>query len=322
MSELASDVALSGTDELLRFGLAKGMVRGVAVRLDQSWQTAGLHHDYPPAVAQLLGQCVAASLVLVATLKFKGRLILQFRGEGPVKLLVVQARSDLTYRVTAQWTDALDAGDLNQTLPTLLGLSATNKGQLTLTLEPEAGTRYQSLVPIEGGSVASALEGYFQQSEQLPTRLVLVADRSRAVGVLIQQVPGEGGTPMVRAAQANDVFDHLSIMMDTLKTPKGLVEMHTTALPTLLHRLFHDDALVLTAASPVGFFCGCSREGVGVMLRSLGREELESALQDSDMPGHVSVRCEFCGSQYAYDAVDVEHLLQNHSVAPSDATRH
>ena len=312
---------LADADELLRFGLANGKVRGVAVSLDHSWQTAGVHHNYPPAVAQLLGQCVAASLMLVATLKFDGRLIMQFRGEGPVKLLVVQARSDLTYRVTAQWTDELAFDDLNQTLPDLLGLSAASPGHLTLTLEPEAGTRYQSLVPIEGGSVASALEGYFQQSEQLPTRLVLAADHARAVGVLIQQVPGEGGTPMVRAANADADFEHLSIMLDTLQTPKGFVEQRTTAVPTLLHRLFHDDALVVTAVSSVAFFCGCSREGVSAMLRSLGREELESALRDSEVPGHVSVRCEFCGSQYAYDAVDVEHLLQTNSDAPSDASR-
>ncbi len=322
MSELTPDAALAHADELLRFGLAEGKVRGVAVSVDDSWQTAGAHHNYPPAVAQLLGQCVAAALALVATLKFNGRLIMQFRGDGPVKLLVVHARSDLTFRVTAQWTDALNPTDLNQTLQTLFGLNATSPGHLALTLEPDEGTRYQSLVPIEGESVASALEGYFQQSEQLPTRMVLAADGVRAVGILIQQVPGEGGTPMVRAANAEAVFDHLSIMMDTLLTPKGFVEVQATPVPTLLHRLFHQDALVLTQINSVGFFCGCSRDGVGVMLKSLGRDELGAALRDSEVPGYVSVRCEFCGAQYNYDAVDVEHLLQTHSFAPSDEIRH
>ena len=322
MSELTPKAALSDQDQLLRFGLASGKVRGVAVSVDHSWPTAGLHHDYPPAVAQLLGQCVVAALALVATLKFNGRLIMQFRGDGPVKLLVVQARSDLTYRVTAQWTQDLNPTDLNQTLQTLFGLTPANPGHLTLTLEPNEGTRYQSLVPIEGDSVAQALEGYFQQSEQLPTRLVLVADGGRAVGVLIQQVPGEGGTAMVRAANAEADFDHLSIMMDTLLTSNGLVEVQATAVPVLLHRLFHQDSLVLTQVNSVGFFCGCSRDGVGVMLKSLGRDELACALHDSEVPGYVSVRCEFCGAQYNFDAVDVEHLLQTHSFAPNEDIRH
>ncbi|MHB9022268.1 MAG: Hsp33 family molecular chaperone HslO [Halothiobacillus sp.] len=317
MSELTRAQAHPDTDQLVRFGLATGKVRGVAVSIDHSWQTAGEHHDYPPAVAQLLGQCVAAALTMVATLKFDGRLIMQFRGAGPVSLLVVQARSDLTYRVTAQWSDALDKTQLDQSIQVLFG-----RGQLALTLEPNEGLRYQSLVPIEGASIASALEGYFQQSEQLPTRLVLAADAQRAVGLLIQQVPGEGGTPMVRAAKADANFDHLSIMVDTLLTPKGLVEVQTTAVPTLLYRLFHQDALVLTQLSPVGFFCGCSRDGVGHMLRSLGRAELDAALRDTELPGYVSVRCEFCGTQYNFDVVDVEQLLLEHTVAPIDATRH
>jgi molecular chaperone Hsp33 len=317
MSEVMTDSPLLTADQLYRFGLASGKVRGVAVSLDKSWLTAGEHHDYPPAVAQLLGQCVAAAMTMVATLKFDGRLILQFRGEGPVSLLVVQARSDLSYRVTAQWSDALAGDVLDQSIQTLLGA-----GQLALTIEPDEGVRYQSLVPIEGVQIAEALEGYFKQSEQLPTRLVLSADSERAVGLLIQQVPGEGGTPMVRAAAADADFDHLSIMVDTLLTPQGRVEFQSTDLPTILHRLFHQDALVLTQLSPVSFFCGCSREGVGAMLRSLGRDELNAAQRDGDEPGYVSVRCEFCGAQYRFDAVDVEQLLLDDSVSPPDSTLH
>lgn len=317
MSESLTERSILTVDQLYRFGLASGKVRGVAVSLDTSWRTAGEHHDYPPAVAQLLGQCVAAAMTMVATLKFDGRLILQFRGEGPVSLLVVQARSDLSYRVTAQWSESLVGDVLDQSIQTLFGA-----GQLALTIEPDEGVRYQSLVPIEGTQIAEALEGYFRQSEQLPTRLVLSADSERAVGLLIQQVPGEGGTPMVRAAAVDADFDHLSIMVDTLLTPQGRTEFQSTDMPTVLHRLFHQDALVLTQLSDVRFFCGCSRAGVGAMLRSLGREELNAAQRDGDEKGYVAVRCEFCGANYRFDAVDVEQLLLDDSVSPPDSTRH
>lgn len=317
MSESMPENAVLTADQLYRFGLASGTVRGVAVSLDESWRTAGEHHDYPPAVAQLLGQCVAATLTMVATLKFEGRLILQLRGEGPVSLLVVQARSDLSYRVTAQWSESLVGDALDQSIQTLFGA-----GQLALTIEPDEGVRYQSLVPIEGTQIAQALEGYFKQSEQLPTRLMLSANAERAVGLLIQQVPGEGGTPMVRAAAADGDFDHLSIMVDTLQPPQGRAEFQSTDVPTMLHRLFHQDALVLTQISSLRFFCGCSREGVGAMLRSLGRAELHAAQRDGDEPGYVAVRCEFCGANYRFDAVDVEQLLLDDSVSPPDTTRH
>lgn len=317
MSEAYSATDLPDTDQLYRFAFGSGHVRGVAVSVDHSWQTAGEHHDYPPAVAQLLGQCVAAALVMVATLKFDGRLILQFRGEGPISLLVVQARSDLTYRVTAQWGDALQTDELDQSIQALLG-----HGVLALTIEPTEGVRYQSLVPIEGDRIAEALEGYFRQSEQLPTRLELAADDQHSVGMLIQQIPGEGGTPMVRQAAASDEFAHLSILMDTLDTQAGRLELQTTPVPVLLHRLFHQEALGFSDIRPIDFHCGCSRVGVSQMLRSLGRTELEAALRDSEVPAHVSVRCEFCGHRYNFDAVDVEQILLDTSVKVPDSTRH
>lgn len=317
MTDTRSASDLPDADQLYRFAFGSGQVRGVAVSVDRSWSSAGAHHDYPPAVAQLLGQCVSAALVMVATLKFDGRLILQFRGEGPISLLVVQARSDLTYRVTAQWQDALNAATLDQSIQDLLG-----RGQLTLTIEPTEGVRYQSLVPVEGDRIAEALEGYFRQSEQLPTRLELAADGHRAVGLLIQQIPGEGGTPMVRQASANDEFAHLSILVDTLDTSAGQAELRTTPVPVLLHRLFHQESLGFSDIRPIGFYCGCSRDGVSQMLRSLGRTELEAALRDSEVPEHVSVRCEFCGRRYNFDAVDVEQILLDTSTTPPDVTRH
>ncbi|WP_407275050.1 Hsp33 family molecular chaperone HslO [Halothiobacillus sp. DCM-1] len=317
MTEITGQAVLQERDELLRFVLGQGQLRGVAVSLDQSWQDACANHAYPPAITELLGECVAAALCMVATLKFDGRLILQFRGEGPVSLLVVQARSDLSFRVTAQWRDSLQGALLDQPLSVLLG-----QGQLALTLESRDGVRYQSLVSAEGAQIAEALEGYFSQSEQLPTRLVLAADPQRAVGILLQQVPGEGGTPAARAQAAEWEFDHASALMQTLTGEAGHQELCTTPVPVLLHRLFHQEALRLTQINPVRFHCGCSREGVGAMLRSLGAEELDQALADSEVPGYVAVHCEFCGTDYRFDAVDVAQLLRDDSVKPPDATRH
>lgn len=317
MSEVAEPVVLQERDELLRFGLSNGQLRGVAVSLDHSWQLACANHAYPPAITALLGECVAAALCMVATLKFDGRLILQFRGEGAVSLLVVQARSDLSFRMTAQWRDSLHGDRLDQSLSSLLG-----HGQLALTLEPTDGVRYQSLVAAEGAHIAAALEGYFAQSEQLPTRLMLAADQHRAVGILLQQVPGEGGSPQARAQLADAAFEHGSALMQTLAGASGSEELRSTAMPTMLHRLFHQEALRLTQISAVRFFCGCSREGVGAMLRSLGAEEIAQALIDSEVPDHVAVHCEFCGADYHFDAVDVAQLLRDDSVAPPELTRH
>ena len=303
-------------DELFRFSFEDGRVRGVSLRLESTWQAAIENHDYPPPVAALLGEAVAGAVLMVASLKFEGRLILQFAGRGPVNLLVVQVTSDRRFRCMAKWDDERLA-DAGEGLEALLG-----RGQLVLTIEPDEGTRYQSLVPIEGESLADAIEGYFQQSEQLPTRLVLAADGRVTAGMLVQQMPETGGIVPASGPSARG-FEHVGKLVDTLVGDKGQAEMRTVSAPELLHRLFHQDALRIHDVARVAFSCGCSREGVGQMLASLGRDELEATLASEETPpGLIEIRCDFCGSLYRFDRVDVEQLLTSDSVEPPESTRH
>jgi len=303
-------------DELFRFSFEDGRVRGVSLRLEPTWQAAIENHDYPPAVAALLGEAVAGAVLMVASLKFEGRLILQFAGRGPVGILVVQVTSDRRFRCMAKWDDDTLAG-AGPGLEALLG-----RGQLVLTIEPDEGTRYQSLVPIEGASLADAIEGYFQQSEQLPTRLVLAADKEVTAGMLVQQMPETGGIVSSGGPSARG-FEHVGKLVDTLVGEKGRAEMRTVSAPELLHRLFHQDALRIHGVARVAFSCGCSREGVGQMLAGLGRDELEATLASEETPpGLIEIRCDFCGSLYRFDRVDVEQLLTSESVEPPESTRH
>ncbi len=71
--------------------------------------------------------------------------------------------------------------------------------------------------------------------------------------------------------------------------------------------LFHEDDIRLFESAPVSFRCGCSRERVEAMLRSLGEAEIESILNER---GEVEVRCEFCNKAEAFDRVDAEHLFK------------
>ena len=303
-------------DELFRFSFEGGRVRGVSLRLESTWQAAIENHDYPPAVGALLGEAVAGAVLMVASLKFEGRMILQFAGHGPVDLLVVQVTSDRRFRCMARW-DEERLGEAGPGMEELLG-----RGRLVLTIEPDEGTRYQSLVPIAGESLAEAIEGYFQQSEQLPTRLVLAADRQVTAGMLVQQLPESGGIVPAHGPSARG-FEHVGKLVDTLVGEKGRAEMLRVSAPELLHRLFHQDALRIHDVARVAFSCGCSREGVGQMLASLGRGELEATLASEETPsGLIEIRCDFCGSLYRFDRVDVEQLLTSDSVEPPESTRH
>ncbi|MGD9944693.1 MAG: Hsp33 family molecular chaperone HslO [Burkholderiaceae bacterium] len=182
------------SDAVHRFLLRDAAVRGEIVTLDTAWREVVSRHDLPAPVRDRLGELSAAALLLSATLKFDGTLVLQIHGDGPVSLFVVEAAPDGGYRATAKLRDGSVIGDATR-LTELV--NAHGRGRFVVTLDPRSASRnrqtYQGIVPFEGGSVAAALEQYMARSEQLPTRLWLAADERRAVGLLLQRLPLDGG---------------------------------------------------------------------------------------------------------------------------------
>lgn len=290
-------------DCLHRFVFEDFPIRGHLVHLDASWRALTEHREYPAAIRGVLGEAVAASLLLAATIKFDGVLSLQLQGDGFVHLMLAQCTSGLGVRGLARYKDIGDANGLepDAEIGTLLGA-----GNLTVTLESGA-QRYQGIVPITGGRLADSLQGYFENSEQLPTRLWLYADAAGVSGMLLQRLPdaqGEGAKTgvIVDAAAVDDAWRRVQLIGDTL-TP---TELRTLGDVEILHRLFNEDDLRLFEPSPVYFRCRCSRERVGGMLQGLGEVETRAILAER---GEVEVRCDFCNRAYVYDAVDVGRLF-------------
>src|SRR6202020_839861 len=262
-------------DTLHRFLFENFPIRGHIVHLDAAWRALIEHRHYPDAIRETLGEAVVASLLLAATIKFEGVLSLQLQGDGPVHLLLAQCTSGLGVRGLARYRDA--AFDNSLKVRDLIGT-----GNLTVTLETDDGAqRYQGIVPIEGERLADSLQAYFQNSEQLPTRLWLHADARGASGMLLQKLPGSSSLPPADAALVEDA--------------------------EILHRLFNEDDLRLFEPSPVYFRCRCSRERVAGMLQGLGEVETRSVIAER---GKVEVHCDFCNRAYVFDAVDVEQLFK------------
>ncbi|OOG22924.1 Hsp33 family molecular chaperone [Thioalkalivibrio denitrificans] len=286
-------------DTLRRFILESTNVRGEWVSLEAAWQALLERHEYPPVVRDLLGQALAAVALLSATIKFDGSLILQVTGNGPLNLLVVQANGRGNVRGLARWQSEVPAS----------GLAAQfGDGRMVMTIDPGEGRdRYQGIVPLEGDTLAQALEGYFSRSEQLPTRLWLAADGRRAAGLLLQSLPGEQRDP--------DAFNRAVVLAETLK-PDELLDL---PVETVLHRLYHEEDVRLYEGTPVSFRCSCSRERVADMLRNLGYAEVRGVLEDE---GVVEVHCEFCNAGYRFDTVDAEQLFAAGESPPGTRTRH
>jgi molecular chaperone Hsp33 len=285
-----------------RFVFEHYPIRGHLVHLDAAWRALIEHREYPESIRDLLGEAVAASLLLAATIKFDGVLSLQLRGDGFVHLLLAQCTSGLGVRGLARYREEAEgaaASTADLRVADLIGA-----GNLTVTLETDEGAqRYQGIVPISGGRLAESLQGYFENSEQLPTRLWLYADAQGASGMLLQRLPGEGGGGSPAAdAEVDDAWRRVQLIGDTLTRE----ELRTLTDLEILRRLFNEDDLRLFEPSPVYFRCRCSRERVAGMLQGLGEAETRAVLAER---GEVEVRCDFCNRAYVFDAVDVARLF-------------
>jgi molecular chaperone Hsp33 len=296
-------------DTLHRFLFERYPIRGHLVHLDAAWRALIEHRQYPDSVRRTLGEAVVASLLLAATIKFEGILSLQLQGDGPVHLLLAQCTSGLGVRGLARYRDLNTSDSLR--IRDLIGA-----GNLTVTLETDdAAQRYQGIVPIEGERLADSLQAYFENSEQLPTRLWLHADAQGASGMLLQKLPGTSALAAADAAAIEDAWRRVQFIGDTL-TPE---ELRTLEDAEILHRLFNEDDLRLFDPSPVYFRCRCSRERVAGMLQGLGEAETRSVIAER---GKVDVHCDFCNRAYVFDAVDVAQLFKSPVAADRGSSLH
>ncbi|PIW60204.1 Hsp33 family molecular chaperone HslO [Shewanella sp. CG12_big_fil_rev_8_21_14_0_65_47_15] len=275
-------------DILHRYLFDNADVRGELVQLQDSYQHVIGSHAYPPVLQVLLGELMAATSLLTATLKFSGDISVQLQGNGPVSLAVINGNNLQQLRGVARWDGAL-ADDAN--LADLFG-----EGYMVITLTPDEGERYQGVVALDKPTLAACVEEYFNQSEQLPTSLWLFADGKQAAGMFLQILPSQ--------EDHNHDFEHLSQLTSTIKAE----ELFTLEAQDVLHRLYHQEEVRLFDPIEVSFKCTCSRERSAAAIKTLDRAEIEAILVED---GKVAMGCEYCNANYVFDGIDIAAIFAN-----------
>lgn len=277
-------------DTIQRFIFDESAIRGELLHLDDSFKTIIEQHQYPPVIARLLGEALLSVTLLANTIKFDGQITLQFQGEGPVSMLVAKCDSQGHIRGYVSFDEAV----LPAEVPKIF-----NQGQLVVTIEYDKKIApYQSIIPIDKQTVSQALEAYFAQSEQLPTRIYTAIEGDHAVGMLLQVMPEQNNAEP-------EAWHEVEILADTL-TDK---EMLTLKNQEILHRLFHEHAVKIFDAKDIAFECRCSVERMKNAIQTFGREE---AFQILSTNKEIEVKCEYCSSSYAFDRNDVEDIFRTH----------
>jgi molecular chaperone Hsp33 len=278
-------------DLLHRFIFDNTDIRGEIITLQDSIEEMQKGKTYPTHIQPLLGEFMAAVGLLSSTLKFNGLLTLQARGDGPAPLIVAEADHNKKLRGIIKIND--DAPTLGMDLPSLVG-----KGVLSITINPDKGKRYQGIVPLDGPSLADCLEHYFEQSEQLPTRLWLVSDGKVASGLLLQQLPQQ----LTDQNTNKEAWENRVQLANTITEEELLSLDHKHVLT----RLFHEEGVRFYEPQAFTFDCSCSKQRSSSALKYLGQADAQRLLLEQ---GIISVDCEFCGFQYTYDKQDLEAIF-------------
>jgi molecular chaperone Hsp33 len=272
-------------NEVQPFLLEDCGIRGVVVRLEETWRQVIAQHEYPPNVRTLLGEGVCATVLLASGYKTKPNVSLQLQSEGPLKLLLIQCSEELRVRGMAQYRELPpDDGGL------------LSEGKLVVNLDTgKPQGFFQGIVPLASERLDACLEAYFRQSEQLPTRLVLKTSETRVAGMLVQVLPG-------RDVDAEE-------FQTVAAAATGVSARELTELPAdeLLLKLFDRHSIRLFKARPVAHDCRCTPERLSGVVRMLGEEELKTLLADQ---GHVELKCEFCNRAFRYDDAAVAAILR------------
>lgn len=290
-------------DQLHRYLFEHHQVRGELVQLQQSYSRILESQAYPAPVRQLLGELLVATSLLTATLKFEGSITVQLQGKGPVQLAVINGDHQQQLRGVARWEGELPS---EAKLHDLVG-----EGFMVITIQPQQGERYQGIVALHGETLAACLEEYFAQSEQLATRIwIRTSDnpaQPQAAGMLLQALPANHD-------EHQHEFEHLATLTDTIKSE----ELFTLPAEEILYRLYHEEEVRLFEPQEVSFHCTCSRERCADALTQLGQSEAESIIAEQ---GEIDMHCDYCGSHYRFDAVDIQALFHDNG-HPVDTHTH
>lgn len=292
---------MNNKDTLQRFLFEDHAVRGELVHLNQSFETIVNQHAYPKFIQRLLGEALVLVSLLSATIKFKGRVTLQFQGNDKMKLLLAQCNEEFHIRGLAQYSPELTEEGLEKAL---------QQGTLAIMIDPESqGQRYQGIVSWQGKSLAEAVEGYFKDSEQLDTRIDIAVGEEGASGLLLQVIPHNGD-------EKDFLFwEHINHLTATIR-PEELLNLDNE---TIIYRLFSEENIRLFQTDPIIFRCTCDVKRGENAIALLGREEAEEELKGKQQ---IVVTCEFCNHQFIFDKVDVERIFRKDDSPPSSDQVH
>ncbi|RMF45545.1 MAG: Hsp33 family molecular chaperone HslO [Deltaproteobacteria bacterium] len=287
-------------DTILPFQLDKSNVRGRVVRLDSALDAILSQHDYPAPIEALVAEASILTALIGPAIKLRWKLSLQVRGKGPARLIATDYFAPRQEGEPAH-VRAYASFDRERLQPDKDAFSQIGEGYFAILIDQGPGTEpYSGLTPIAGNALADCAQTYFEQSEQLPTRFALTAEREadgwRAGGVMIQKLPATGGASGPAGASKDDDLADWQRVNARLEMVRSDELVGPNIHPTdMLIRLFEAEQPRVFDPHPVHFGCTCSEAKVRQTLSIYSRKDISRMTTEA---GVVTADCQFCGAHY------------------------
>ncbi len=274
------------------FLFSKLPVRGAYVELTDVWQTISSQKEYPQGVRQVLGELLAANVLITSNLKFNGKIIVQIQDNPKLDIIVSECSNNLNVRATAKFAKNILKSEYTDIIAT---------GNLVISIDSNSdGKIYQSVISLSNYSISELLDKYMLQSEQLRSVCVIAYTGNKIVGFILQQLP-----------EQIDLFTDELLKVFLLAQTLTCDELLNKDLAKILKNLFYEDDITVFNPREVKFSCTCSKNKVTDMLKGLGKKEAESIIEEI---GEVKVTCEFCNMNYTYNVKDIENIFNSQSI--------
>ncbi|MBQ9309123.1 MAG: Hsp33 family molecular chaperone HslO [Clostridia bacterium] len=294
-------------DEMLHMDLLGGQVRVMLCETTQMVQRARDIHDASPVATAAMGRLMTATAMLGVMMKGeKESVTVTIKGDGPMGTLVAVAdHGDV--RVTAD--------DPQVELPPRadgkldVGGAVGHNGRMSVVKDLGMREPYIGQIELVSGELGIDFANYFTVSEQQPSLvslgvLVKGTEVIKAGGLLLQPLPGCSEETLEQLELRSPMFAEISR------------ELNAAPKEELAEGWFRGMDLRLLDRSPLAYRCTCSRTRMEKALLAIGRQDLQSIIDDRQ---GAELGCHFCRKTYQFTTEELEALLA--SATPQKESR-
>ena len=283
------------SDKILR-GLARnGNIRIMMINSKETVQELRDIHDTHPTVSAALGRTVNASLMMAHMLKNENeKLIVEIRGDGPLKHILVNADQAGFVRATVSEPHLFQVKENGK-----LDVSGIiGNGTLKVSRESDGKLVYTSLVELQTSEIAEDFAFYFAQSEQIPSAVslgVLVGtdlNIESSGGLLIQVIPGATEEDIVAIEKVIETMGPISTLMKD------------SDVETVFNKLFPEGEIL--GVNDIYVHCGCNRDQMLGVLTTLSSQDIEEMIEEDE---GATLECTYCHTPYTFSKEDLEGIV-------------